>query len=55
MQGCIIRLSINKDLKLEKRKGGDKQGGLEFYTMLWSRDYNCLLSSAAIYHFLAVW
>ena len=33
-----IGLSINEDLKLEKRKGKDKQQREKLYTILWSRE-----------------
>ena len=34
----MIRLSINEDLKLKKRKGKDKQQREELYTIPWSRE-----------------
>ena len=35
---CTIGLSINKDLKLKKRKGKDKQQRKKLYTICWSRE-----------------
>ena len=34
----MIRLSINKDLKLKKRKGKDKQQREKLYIISWSRE-----------------
>jgi hypothetical protein len=36
-QAYIIGLSINKNLKLKKRKGKDKQQREKIYTITWSR------------------
>ena len=49
-----VRLSINKDLKLKKREGKDKQQHEKLYTITKSRDlcvyhnvyYNCHFASA---------
>ena len=35
---CTIRLSINEDLKLKKRKGRDRQQRKKLYTISWSRE-----------------
>ena len=35
---CTIGLSINEDLKLEKRKGKDKRQREKLYTIPWSRE-----------------
>ena len=50
---CTIRLSINKDLKLKKRKGKDKQQRKKLYTITWSREghvtlvcHDCRFASA---------
>ena len=43
---CIIGLSINKDLKLKKRKGKDKQQRKKLYTITWSREGHVTLASA---------
>ena len=40
MQAYTIGLSINKDLKLKKRKGENKEYYLKFYTLFASHDYN---------------
>ena len=32
---CTIELSINKDLKLKKRKGKDKQQRKKLYIIIW--------------------
>ena len=51
IQACTIELSINKDLKLRKRKKKDKQHHLKFYTIFTLHDHN-LRQSVAIcqYH-----
>ena len=36
---CTIGLSINKDLKLKKRKGKDRQQREKLYTIPWSREF----------------
>ena len=49
MQACTIELFINKNLKLRKRKGEDKQCRLKFYIIFASHDRN-LQQSVAICH-----
>ena len=41
----IIRFSINKDLKLKKRKGKDKQQRVKLYTITWSREDHITFAS----------
>ena len=41
----IIGLSINKNLKLKKRKGKDKQQRKKLYTITWSREGHVTLAS----------
>ena len=42
----IIRLSINKNLKLKKRKGKDKQQYKKLYTIIWSCEGYVTFTSA---------
>ena len=43
---CTIGLSINKDLKLKKRKGKDKQQYKKLYTIIWLYKGHVTLASA---------
>ena len=44
-QAYTIGLSINKNLKLKKRKGKDKQQHEKLYTIIWSREDHMTFAS----------
>jgi len=48
MQAYTIGLSINKDPKLEKRKGEEQQRRSKLYTILWSRNGNLQQSNGSL-------